>query len=76
MTYLSSNAILYAENTALFSTIHHVKTSATELNDNWSKINSLAFQRKISFNSHPSKQASEITFSTKNEENLSSLVTF
>ena len=31
MTYLSSNAILYAENTALFSTIHHVKTSATEL---------------------------------------------
>ena len=62
---LSSNAKLFTNDTSLFSVIHHVDTSANELNNNLYQINKWAFQWKMSFNPDPRKQAQEIIFSRK-----------
>ena len=41
----------------LFSVVHDGNASTRELKDGVKKINNRAFQRKMSFNPHPSKQA-------------------
>ena len=51
----SSNAKLFADDTSLFSVVHHVNTSAKELNDDLKKVNDWAFLWKMSFNSDPRK---------------------
>ena len=58
---------MFADDTSLFSVIHDVGTSATELNNDLFQINKWDFQWKISFNPDQSKQAQEIIFSRKTE---------
>ena len=65
---LSSNAKLFADDTSLFLVIHHLDTSANELNNDLYQINKWAFQWKMSFNPAPSKQAQEIIFSRKTKK--------
>ena len=62
---LSSNAKLFADDTSLFSVVHDINTSATELKKDLKKINDWAFQWKMTFNPHRSKQAQEIIFCRK-----------
>ena len=62
---LSSNAALFADDTTLFPVIHDSSTSALEQNSDLAKINRWTFQRKMSFNPDPKKQAQEVIFSRK-----------
>ena len=52
-----TNVELLADDTSLFLVVHDMNTSANDLNDDLSKINDWAIQRKMSFNPNPSKQA-------------------
>ena len=61
---LPSNAKLFADDT-LFSVVHDINTSATELNIDLKEFNDCAFQWKISFIPDSSQQAQEIIFSRK-----------
>ena len=65
---LSSNAKLFADDTSLFSVIHDVDTSATELNNDLFQINKWDFQWKMSFNLDPGKQVKETIFSRKTDK--------
>ena len=65
---LSSNAKLFADDTSLFSAIHNVDTSASELNNDFYQINKWTLQWKMSFNPDPRKQAEEIIFSRKTKK--------
>ena len=62
---LNSNAKLFADDASLFSVVHNNTDSANLLNIDLSKINKRALQKKMSFNSDPTKQAQEIIFSRK-----------
>ena len=62
---LSSNAKLLADDTSLFSVVHNANTTAKELNNDLVKINRWVYQRKMSFNPDPSKQAQKVIFSRK-----------
>ena len=57
--------ILFEDDASLFSVIHDVNTSASQLNDDLCQINKWTFQWKMSFNPDPSKQTQEISFSRK-----------
>ena len=59
---LSSKAKLFADDTYVFNVAHDINPSANELNNNLKKISNWAFQWKMSFNPHPSKQAQEVIF--------------
>ena len=65
---LSSNAKLFADDTSLFSVVHNANTTAKELNNDLVKISRWAYQRKMSFNPDPSKQAQEVIFSRKTKK--------
>ena len=65
---LSSNAKLFADDTSLFSVVHHANTTAKELNNELVKISRWAYQWKMSFNPDPSKQAQEVIFSRKTKK--------
>ena len=60
---LSTTAKLFADDTSLFSIVQNVSTSASHLNNDFSKISNWAFQWKMSFNPDLSKQAQEVIFS-------------
>ena len=62
---LSSNAKLFADDTALFSVIQDVETSADKLNNNFYQINEWVLQWKMTFNTDSMKQAYEVTFGRK-----------
>ena len=62
---LVSNPKLFADDTSLFSVVQDITLSTKNLNDDLKKINKWAFQRKISFNLDPNKQAQEVIFSRK-----------
>ena len=64
---LSSNARLFVDDASLFLVIHDSNTSALELNSDLAKINSGAFQWKMSLNPDPKKQALEVIFSRKSK---------
>ena len=68
---LSTNANLFTNNTSLFSVLSDVWTSTTHLTHltHFRKISNWAFQRKISFNPDPSKQAQGVisSINTKNK---------
>ena len=64
---MTSNAKLFAEDRSLFLAVHGVNTLAKELNDDFKKVNDLAFQWKMTFNLNPSKQAQEVIFSRKSK---------
>ena len=62
---LSSNCKLFADDTFLFSVVHVVTISSSELNSNLTKISEWAFEWKMSFNPDQSKPAREVIFSRK-----------
>ena len=71
---LMTNVKLFADDTSLFSVVHDVNTSSTNLNNDLRKISDWAIQWKMSFNPDPSKQAQEVIFSRKRQNpNLDSL---
>ena len=62
---VKSKCKLFADDTSLFPVVHDINTSANNLNHDLQKINEWAFQWKMKLNTDPTKQAQEITFSTK-----------
>ena len=65
---LSSNVKLFADDTSLFSVVHDIHSSASDLNKDLKTINEWVFQWKMSFNPDPNKQAQEIIFTRKSEK--------
>ena len=66
---------IFADDTSLFSKVKGATFSDTQLNNDLNKISKWAFQWKMLFNPDPSKQAIEICFSHKcDNENYPSLV--
>ena len=63
---LKSKCKLFTDNTSLFSVVHDVSTSASDISNDLKLISNWTFQWKMSFNPDPSKQAQEIKFSGKN----------
>ena len=59
---LSTTAKLFADDTSHFSVVQNVNTSASHFNSDLSKISNWAFQWKMSFNPHPSKQGQNVIF--------------
>ena len=62
---LTTNVKLFADDTSLFSIVHNMNTSTTNLNNDLNKIKNWAIQWKMNFNPDPSKQALEVMFSRK-----------
>ena len=62
---LSTNVKLFADNTSLFSVVHDITTSSSDLNYDLNRVREWAFQWKVSFNSEPSKEAQEVIFTRK-----------
>ena len=56
---------LSADDTFLFSVVHDINTSASDLNDDLEKIGNGAFQYKINFSTDLNKETQEIIFSSK-----------
>lgn len=57
---LSTTAKLFGDDTSFFSIVQNINTSANHLNIYLRKITNWTFQRKMSFNIDPSKQAHEV----------------
>ena len=64
---LSSNVKLFADDNSLFSVVHDIHSSASDLNKDLKTINEWAFQWKMSFNPDPNKQAQEVIFTRKSK---------
>ena len=62
---LSPNCKLFADDTSLFSVVHDVFISSSELSSDLAKISEWAFKWKMIFNPDPSKSAQEVNFSRK-----------
>ena len=62
---LTTNVKLFADNNSLFSIVHNMNTSATNLNKDLDKIKNWAMQCKMNFNTDHSAQAQEVIFSRK-----------
>ena len=67
---LKTNPKLFADDTSLFLVVHDQNVSANDLNHDLKKINDWAYQWKMNFNPDHSKQAQEIIFSRKIQENF------
>ena len=60
---------LVADDTSMFSVVHHTQTSANDLNkDNKEIINKWAFRWKMNFNPDPTKQAHKVIFSRRTKK--------
>ena len=55
MACLSSNVKFFAYGTSLFSVVHDIHSSASDLNKDLKTINGWDFQWKMSFNPDPNK---------------------
>ena len=62
---LTTNVKLFTDDIPLFSIVHNMNTSTTNLSDDLNKIKNWAIQWKMNFNPDPSKQAQEVIFSRK-----------
>ena len=62
---LLSNCKLFADDTSLFSVVHDVTISSSELNSDLAKISEWAFKWKMSFNPDPSKPGQVVILSRK-----------
>ena len=69
---LSSNAKLFADDISLFSVVHNANTTAKELDNDFVKISSRAYQWKMNLNPDPIKQAQEVIFSRKTKKRIPS----
>ena len=65
---LLSNAKLFSDDTSSFPVIHHVDTSANELNIDLYQIKKWDFLKKMSFNPDPRKQAPQKHFCRKTKK--------
>ena len=63
--YLTANVKLFADDIWLFSIVHNMNTSTTNLNKDLNKIKNMAIQWKMNFNPGPSKQVQEVILSRK-----------
>ena len=68
---LTSMCKIFADDTSLFSKVLDINESAKTLNIDLEKINQWAFQWKMQFNPDPNKEANEVIFSRKMNNNLS-----
>ena len=73
---LTTNVRLFADIVSLFSVVDNINFSATNLNNNLSKINAWASQWKMTFNPDPNKQALEVIFSRKVKKTSHPLLNF
>ena len=73
---LKSECKLFADDTSLFSVVHDINASASDLNEDLEKIGNWAFKWKMNINPKPNKQAQEITFSRKKTVSLHPVVYF
>ena len=62
---LTTNVKLFADDTSLFSIVHYMNTSTSNLNNDLNKIKNRTIQWKMNFTADPSKQAQEVIFSKK-----------
>ena len=62
---LSSNAKLLADDTSLFSVIHDIQASASNLYKDLKKISDWPTQWRMNFNPDTTKQTQEVIFSYK-----------
>ena len=62
---ITPNVKLLADETSIFSTVHDINYSASNLNSDLQKISVWAFKWKMSFNPDPTKQAQKVLFSRK-----------
>ena len=62
---LKSECKLFADETFLFSLVHDISISASDINNDLTLISNWAFQWKTIFNRDPSKQTQEIIFGRK-----------
>ena len=60
---ITSSIKFLADDTSIFSTIHDINYSASNLNSNLQKISEWVFKWKMSFNLGPTKQVQEVIFS-------------
>ena len=67
---------LFPNDTSLFSFVHDKYVSRDELNSYLKKISDLAVQWKMKFNPDPNKQAQELYFSNRINEDSSLSITF
>ena len=73
---LISNSKLSVDDTSIFSVINNKHLSANKLNQDLNRLNNWAFQWKMSFNPHPSKQAQEVIFSHKLQKSTHPTLSF
>ena len=71
-----SECKLFADGTSLFSVVHYINTSASDLDEDLQEIGNWAFKWKMNFNLDPNKQAQEIIFSKKKTASLHPVVHF
>ena len=62
---LKTECKLFANDTSLFSVVHDISTSASDINSDLTFISNWAFQWEMSFNPGPSKQTQKIICSRK-----------
>ena len=67
---------MFADDTSLFSKVKDSSLSLTDPNYGLETINKWAYQCKMSFNSDPNKQATEVLFSHQTNSNDHSKLTF
>ena len=73
---LKSQCKLFADDTSLFSVVHDINTSASELNEDLEKIGNWDFKWKMKFNPDPNKQAQGIIFIKKKIASMQPVVHF
>ena len=62
---LTTNVKVFADDTSLFSLVHNMNKSTTNLINDLNKIKNWAIHWKMNLNANPSKQAQEVIFSRK-----------
>ena len=73
---LTTNVKLFADDTSLFSIVHIMNTSTTNLINSLNKIKNWAIQWEMNFNPDHSKQAQEVIFSRKLQKTNQNQVNF
>ena len=73
---MTSKVKLFADDTSLFSVVHNIDESASQLNQDLNKVSEWAYKWKMSFNPDPSKQAQEVIFSRKSIKSVHPVINF
>ena len=73
---LKSECKLFPDNTSLFSVVHDIDTSASDLNEDLQKIGNWIFKWKMNLNPDPNKQAQEVIFSREKIASLDPVIHF